>query len=464
MNKGYFIGLGDKTTCGGEVLEGDKRINLYGLLHACEGDRVTCGKDGNTYRIVGGISHMNSHGRLMAGTLDSHSNCPCKARLIPSVLTATYKGASAHAAKSTPATTANRSAAPHQAAYAPSHNAAVSELNGLASQEPGFYIVPESMSRQALESTLFPTPDPAVMSKFNALNPYRGEVKAGSMIVLSDPSNTSCTYQEAQLIQVAQQVALLLDPMTPVEADFLFRHRSEIASFIGHTSTWGGVSAVVMEAHLTSLSHTLQAIEHLHQESYRQYGHLKSPQFFTDRKHLMAQLDAHLLNSTRLRGQTSLGDHPKLKTALGISSKSLVHHWNRAGTPGQIPGYANHVEVTSRAAKYMKTGGYIAIGLGGVSSLLAIEQVCGGSSRVACEKVKLTEGGKFGLSTLGGAAGGEIGKLAAAPICLALGASTGIGGVACVAALVGTGAWVGTTYGGLAGEYMGAKVYEAIQP
>ncbi|MGL6092578.1 MAG: PAAR domain-containing protein, partial [Pseudomonas paracarnis] len=91
MSVGYFIGLGDKTTCGGKVLDGDSRINLYGLLHAREGDRVSCGKDGKTYKIVGGIYYMNSHGKLMAGTLDSHSDCPCKARLIPSVFTATYE-------------------------------------------------------------------------------------------------------------------------------------------------------------------------------------------------------------------------------------------------------------------------------------------------------------------------------------------------------------------------------------
>jgi uncharacterized Zn-binding protein involved in type VI secretion len=91
MEKGYFIGLHDKTTCGGKVLDGDTRIMMYGIAHAREGDRVTCGKDGKTYQIVGGISHMISHGKAMAGTLDSHSNCPCKAQLIPSVFTASYK-------------------------------------------------------------------------------------------------------------------------------------------------------------------------------------------------------------------------------------------------------------------------------------------------------------------------------------------------------------------------------------
>jgi len=320
------------------------------------------------------------------------------------------------------------------------------------------------MTREALEATLFPAPDPAVMRKFQALNPGLGEVKAGSMIVLSDPNNSSCTYQEAQLMQAAQHVKASLDPLTPEQADFMHRHAAEIASFTGQTSTWLGVSAVVMETHLTNVRDTLQAMERLHQESFRQHGHLKSPQFFAERKHLLTKLDAHLLNSTRLRGQTTLGDHPKLKTALGISSRSLVHHWNKAGAPGQIPGYATHVEATSRAAKYMKTGGYIGIAIGGVSSAVAIQEVCNGDSGAACEKIRFTEGGKFGLSTLGGAAGGKIGQLASGPICLALGLSTGVGGVACVLTLVGTGAWVGTTVGGMGGEGIGEKLYEKTLP
>ncbi|MNQ51909.1 hypothetical protein D3C85_659100 [compost metagenome] len=470
MNEGHFIGLHDKTTCGGKVLDGHTGVMMYGIAHAREGDRVTCGKDGKTYKIVGGISYMISHGKAVAGTLDSHSGCPCKARLIPSVFTATYR--SANSAPRTgrsvvqPAASAATSqpAAPRQSGIAPSNPPVSAIFTRAEPQEPGFYVVPKSMTREALEATLFATPDAAVMRKFRALNPERGDIKAGSLIVLSDPNNTSCTYQEAQLMQAAQQVKSALDPLTPDEADFMYRHAAEIASFTGQTSTWLGVSAVVMEKHLTRLRDTLQAMERLHQDSYRQHGHLKSPQFFAERQRLLAQLDAHLLNSTRLRGQTTLGDHPKLKTALGISSRSLVHHWDKAGAPGQIPGYATHVETTSRAAKYMSTGGYIGIGIGGVSSLLAIQEVCVGDSGAACEKVRFTEGGKFAGSTVGGIIGGEIGKYTSGPVCLALGFSTGVGGVICVATVIGVGAWVGTTRGAQRGEVIGETLYEAAQP
>ena len=77
-----------------------------------------------------------------------------------------------------------------------------------------------------------------------------------------------------------------------------------------------------------------------------------------------------------------------------------------------------------------------------------------------------TAGGKFVGSTFGGALGGAtVSKYAGARLCLAIGLRTyGIGGALCVAALVGTGAWGGTTFGGVGGEYAGEKIYEAVVP
>ena len=469
MSKGYYIGLGDQTTCGGKVLDGDARNRMNGIARAREGDPVSCGKDGETYRIVGGISGMTSNGRRNAGSLDSVSSCPCNAKLIPSLRSATYRKAGAapqagRAAESVSQPANTVPAASRHSGFAPSSNPAFAAFTRMEPQEPGFYVVPKSVSREALEATLFPAPDPQVMRKFRALNPHRDVVKAGSMIVLSDPNNLQCTREEAQVMAAAETVNAALEDLTAEQADFMHRYAAEIASFTGQTSTWLGVSAVVMEKHLTSLRDTLQAMERLHQDSYRQHGHLKSTQFFTERKLLLAQLDAHLLNSTRLRGHTTLGDHPKLKTALGISSRSLVHHWDKAGAPGQIPGYATHVESISRAAKYMQMGGYVGIGIGGVSSVLAVQEVCNGGSEAACEKVKFTEGGKFGLSTFGGAWGGSIGLSASGPLCLVLGVSTGIGGVICVAAVVGVGAWAGTAAGSMGDEKIGDVMYEMALP
>ncbi|WP_147475174.1 PAAR domain-containing protein, partial [Pseudomonas syringae] len=213
MSKGHYVVLGDQTTCGGRILEGDPTFKLHGLHRVLEGARVTCGNHAGDFRILGGISNMRRNGKRVAGTLDSVSSCPCGARLIPSVLKATYEKreaeppASHRADQPNEATVNGNPVTSSQSAFTPSGRTVPTAFSGAHGQEPGFYIVPQSMTREALEATLFPTLDAAVMRKFQSLNPNTGHVKAGSMIVLSDPKNTSCTYQEAQLMQAAQHVS-----------------------------------------------------------------------------------------------------------------------------------------------------------------------------------------------------------------------------------------------------------------
>lgn len=80
-------------------------------------------------------------------------------------------------------------------------------------------------------------------------------------------------------------------------------------------------------------------------------------------RRLLAQLNTNLTTLTR----KSIGfpDHPNLKSALGISSRSLVHRWTLAGGADQIPGYATHIDSVSKASKYLKLGGWIGTGIGG---------------------------------------------------------------------------------------------------
>lgn len=90
MAVGYFIRRGDKTTCGGVVIEGDPTFTLDGSPLARQGDRVLCGKDKKAYPIIGGVPHFMSE-RPAAGTLDSFSGCPCQSRLIPLKYDASYE-------------------------------------------------------------------------------------------------------------------------------------------------------------------------------------------------------------------------------------------------------------------------------------------------------------------------------------------------------------------------------------
>lgn len=243
MADGHFIRLGDETTCGGKVLEADTRVTMFGIAHARVGDRVSCGKSDETYEIVGGVPYIDSHGRLVAGSLDSYSNCPCKAGLTPSFFTACYESTRTAAPYSRGATSqptasfANHSAAARSATPKVAPNRPTpTRMSGAAPQEPGFYIVPKSTTREQLEASLFTLRDPAVMGKFKLLNPNLSDIKAGSMIVLSDPDNFHCSREEVQLMDVAAKVNQVLAALSPDEADFMVPHRDVIQTFLTYGS------------------------------------------------------------------------------------------------------------------------------------------------------------------------------------------------------------------------------------
>ena len=81
--KGYFLFRGDKTVCGGKILEGCTDHQFFDKDMACEGHKVTCGKHPGHYRICGGLED-DIHGKRIAGTLHSYSSCPCKSKFVPS--------------------------------------------------------------------------------------------------------------------------------------------------------------------------------------------------------------------------------------------------------------------------------------------------------------------------------------------------------------------------------------------
>ncbi|WP_206736619.1 hypothetical protein [Pseudomonas protegens] len=208
---------------------------------------------------------------------------------------------------------------------------------------------------------------------------------------------------------------------------------------------------------------SLRDIESLHKRTFERHGHLRSAEFFAERKRLLSQLDTRLTAFTR-KG-IGFPEHPKLKTALGISSRSLVHHWKLAGAPGQIPGYATHMQGVARAAKYVKYGGWMGIGLGGGASYMKVQEVCTAGDLEACERVRLTEGGGF-LGAVGGSAvvAGYLSGGTAGAVCVALGVPTGgIATVVCGLAVVGAGSYAGGAAIGALGEQTGEVIYEMVQ-
>ena len=86
MATGFWIVKGDKTTCGGSVLNGHPKGMQIGPnlnRQATVGCQVSCGQHPGVYSVAGGYAGDIVHGQLAASTLYSRSTCPCKAFFIP---------------------------------------------------------------------------------------------------------------------------------------------------------------------------------------------------------------------------------------------------------------------------------------------------------------------------------------------------------------------------------------------
>lgn len=329
---------------------------------------------------------------------------------------------------------------------------------------PGFYVVPRSMTgKQVLAKLFADTPHSHLVSRIKSLNPtFDQGFKAGEMVVLGNLLNpAACLREEAELMLAAAEVRAALEPLSDDEANFMAEHHAEIASVVDGASQSLGLSNDVLSKALKDIESTLRDLEYLHQREFVTHGHLRSPQFFATHQQLYRQLDSQL-KATFLGKQLGLGSYPTLRRDLGISTQSLVHHWSKGGAPGQIPGYATHMAELSKAAKFLKAGGYIGLALGGTASSLKIQEVCQAGDTKACQKIRFTETGSFAGSLAGGALGGMVlGGSTTGAICAALGIpSAGVGTLACGLVVVGVGSLVAGSMGGYFGEGAAEVIYE----
>lgn len=279
--------------------------------------------------------------------------------------------------------------------------------------------------------------------------------------MIGDPDNgTTCTREEAQLMAAATQVREALTQLDEDEANFMVRFQGEIAGLLSGASQAMGVGKDMLSQGLKQVEGTLRAIEQLYQRTFTAHGHLKSPEFFASRQQLYRQLDGQLKGAF-LNKPLNLGSYDTLRRDLGISSKSLVHHWTRAGAPGEIPGYATHMDEVAKMAKYLKYGGHVGIALGGGASALKVQEVCRAGETEACKKIRFTESGSFSGGLGGGALGALIGGDVALAVC-GFAAITGPVGVGfCGIVLVGGGSLIGAVGGESFGEWLGENIYEA---
>lgn len=297
------------------------------------------------------------------------------------------------------------------------------------------------------------------IARIQRLNPtFDQGFKAGEIFVIGDPDNHhACTREEADLMAAAQQAREALAVLDEQEANFMMQHIGEVAGVLNGASQSMGVGKDMLSRGLGQVGDTLKGLESLHQREFTLHGHLNSRQFFESRRALYQQLDAQL-RSAFLGKYLNVGGHESLRKSLNISTKSLVHHWSKAGAPGAIPGYATHLDEVAKMSKYLKYGGHVAVGLGATSSYMKIYEACRAGETEECKRVRYTETGSFSGGVAGGMAGGGVGKLAIKAVC----GFGPWGRATCGIAVIGASSLGVGKLGEFLGEGAGELLYEVV--
>lgn len=98
-----------------------------------------------------------------------------------------------------------------------------------------------------------------------------------------------------------------------------------------------------------------------------------------------------------------------MKRALNLSSRSIVHEWSTVGLGG-IPGYSTYVGNATKAARFLKMGGYVGIAFSFAGPTNDVMKACTVGREGECSRSAFKEYSKFGLSTAAGIGAGAAGS------------------------------------------------------
>ncbi|HCV65894.1 MAG TPA: hypothetical protein DGZ94_11605 [Serratia sp.] len=288
---------------------------------------------------------------------------------------------------------------------------------------------------------------------FLQLNADTPIVQPGQMLIVADPRNPNQAIQLTMLMQAKTRTSKAVQAGGGDFSAFLHRNYAAIAAFTNYGDTVVGLASDAGERYFGQIKNILVDIEKTYQNQFRMSGALIGTQFQVERARLFGTLKPLLNRLTR--AQLNMKEYSQIKHALGLSSKSLVHEWSTAGV-GAIKGYSNYIDSASRAAKFMKTGGWVGIGLSGLNTTNDVYNACTSGREQECTKVAVKGYSNFAASTAAGIWGGEGGALLATGACsIVLGASTfGAGILAC--------GIVGAALGGAAGSWGGGVAADAM--
>lgn len=334
--------------------------------------------------------------------------------------------------------------------------------------EPGYCVVetPGSLSSQG--NMLFRNPRSAAAGYFMRLNADTPWLKPGHILIVADPANSQQGPALRQLRQAKNRVNQTLVQADTQQASFLQRHYETIATVLNGSSSGLATASDAGKRYFSRIEEILKQIERAYQNQFRTQGSLISQQFFVERNRLFAELKTMLdkpIFNRLPRKIINLHPYERMKRALNLSSRSIVHEWTTAGV-GAIGGYSTYLDGTSRAIRFMRNAGWVGLGITATSTTNDIYHSCTVGRESECTRVAFREYGSFLFGTGGGAIGGSMGAMAGGGLCVALGIISapmaGSAGLACAIIGASAGSLVGGAVAGSFGGMAGENFYKII--
>lgn len=294
-------------------------------------------------------------------------------------------------------------------------------------------------------------------TKFDVLNSHliNTIVFPGELIIVGDPSTSSCTAHEAFLMGKALGIHHEIELNGGGVDGFILDNFELLESMLARASIGAGTASDAWSKHLEAITKTLKEIEQLHRYHLHR-GVLKArDEFYSNRTSLFLKLEAQL-DSMAAYG-AGLRSRGKVKHALNISTKRFLNG-------GEIKGYAEKISGVAKAAMWVRKGTYLGMALDVASTELSIRNACVLGREDECRKAQYVERSSLVAGLMGGSLGGYAGGLVGPAICLAIGIPTaGTGTIACTVILGAAGGVLGGGLGAMGGESFGEILYETVQ-
>ncbi|MFC7414792.1 hypothetical protein ACFQPR_14860, partial [Larsenimonas suaedae] len=340
---------------------------------------------------------------------------------------------------------------------------------------PGITLVREAGTRVQVKQRILPSPSAEVSAKFDELNTHLPDnVLPGTLVVLSDPENTSqmCTQQEEELRQQAVRAQQTVQWLEPPEAQALVDHYGPLRDFallddetLGNVSTdLGAFSAAGTEV-ANKMKKNLQTIEGLYRDTLNPERKTSRAQFTTIRDSVFKELDQFSekwINSI-------LGipdDAQELKAKIGVATATAVSKTETALTSYKdfkVPSVSEAIVRAGHIIRGLSIVNLVGIGIDTYATTSRVEEACSSGRADECNRVRFKEYGALAGRVAGGSFGGSLLASAAAQseyLCLAIGLHPA-GRLVCVGVAAGTGAVSGGYVGDTLGEMIGNGIYKS---